>query len=53
MWRFFFLRLLVEVATLGQIWNIRNEFFKPLTIAAGVWGIIITDDDIVGFTITS
>ena len=49
----FFLRLLIEVATLGQIWHTRNEFFTPLAIAAGVWGITITDDVIVCFTITS
>ena len=49
----FNLRLLVEVATLGQIWHTRNEFFTPLTKAAGVQGIIITDNVIVGFTTTS
>ena len=50
---FFLLRLLVEVATLGQIWHTRNEFFTPLAIAAGDLGITITDDVIVGIIITS
>ena len=50
---FFLLHLLVEVATLGQIWHTRNEFFTPLAIAAGEWKITITDNVIVGFTVTS
>ena len=47
------LRLLVAVATLGQISHTRNEFFTPIAIDEGVSGITITDDVIVGFTITS